>query len=506
MLQKKKNIKFVVGFIILFIFILGFFLRAQETLSGNFLFLLDSGRDMMDVKKIVFDQKITLIGPYTSLGGVFQGPLYYYLLAIPTFLFKGNPWGNIFLMLIISLLTMAVTFFFMRKYFGLIPAVITLAFFAVSPEAIAAATFFWNPHPMWLIISFYIFALYGSVNKSRPMMLFLFPLIALSFHFEMAFGVFLLAATIIYILIFKRFLFKERYFWIGAIGSLIFFIPQILFDLRHDFIMTRSVLDILNGNNHGLVASSDKVGLIVNMFSNLNTFKDNFSSAFINYKPFTNFSNVIFVLSFGIFIYAFRQKSFSKEEEKFLHLSLYVAAIIFIFGLFYPFPLRYWFLTGFQVFYFVSIGLLLAKIYKFNFGKIIIAIIGCIFLATSIIRLNVLYFNPPDDGGVAKIKGKEAAIDYIYQDAGSNKFNILIFTPPVMTDAYNYLFWWYGGGKYGFVPEVKKSGIVYLLMEPDPGNPSSYNGWLETVVKTGKVLKTKTLPSGIIIQKRDFNL
>src|SRR3989344_4140977 len=83
------------------IFLFGFFLRAQETISGNFLFLLDSGRDMMEVKKIVFDHKLTLIGPYTSLGGVFQGPLFYYLLAIPTALFEGNPWGNIFIMLVL---------------------------------------------------------------------------------------------------------------------------------------------------------------------------------------------------------------------------------------------------------------------------------------------------------------------------------------------------------------------------------------------------------------------
>src|SRR3989338_6846681 len=114
------------------IFILGFLLRAQETLSNNFLFLIDQGRDMMAVKSIIFDHHLTLIGPYTSLQGVFQGPLYYYLLSIPTFLTNGNPWGGVLLMLLISLSVMIISFFWMKKLFDAKAAVITLFLLAVS--------------------------------------------------------------------------------------------------------------------------------------------------------------------------------------------------------------------------------------------------------------------------------------------------------------------------------------------------------------------------------------
>jgi hypothetical protein len=41
-------------------------------------------------------------------------------------------------------------------------------------------------------------------------------------------------------------------------------------------------------------------------------------------------------------------------------------------------------------------------------------------------------------------------------------------------------------------------------MEPDPSKPWSYNGWLETVIVNGDVIKTVNLPSGLIIQKRIF--
>src|SRR3989344_7782994 len=95
-------------FLFLAVFIIGFLLRAQESISRNFIFLIDQGRDMMAVKSIVFDHHLTLIGPYTSLGGVFQGPLWYYLLAIPTYVLKGDPWGTIILMVGISMAAMSV--------------------------------------------------------------------------------------------------------------------------------------------------------------------------------------------------------------------------------------------------------------------------------------------------------------------------------------------------------------------------------------------------------------
>ena len=39
-------------------------------------------------------------------------------------------------------------------------------------------------------------------------------------------------------------------------------------------------------------------------------------------------------------------------------------------------------------------------------------------------------------------------------------------------------------------------------MEPDPSRPTSYKGWQETVIKTGKIIETRTLPSGLIVEKR----
>src|SRR3989338_7741624 len=62
--------------------------RSVEVLSGNYLFGFDQGQFYDDVKKIVVDHKLTLIGTQVGgLGRFFQGPGWYYLLLISFFFF-----------------------------------------------------------------------------------------------------------------------------------------------------------------------------------------------------------------------------------------------------------------------------------------------------------------------------------------------------------------------------------------------------------------------------------
>jgi len=494
---------FVTYALLIMVLCLGFFLRAQETISGNFLFLLDSGRDMMDVRSIVFEHKPTLIGPYTSLGGVFQGPFYYYLLAIPTALFRGNPWGNILLMLIWSLLVMYLAYRFTKTYFGLIPAVITFTLFAFSPEAIAAATYFWNPHPMWLILVSYIFLLYGAVTKQRLAAYLIWPVVTLSFSFEMALGVFLGLATLIVAFFgYNKALWKNKAFWIGLGISVVWILPTILFELRHDFLMTKSVLALFGGGNRGLATGGEQHAYMTNMILNWHVIRENYVSSYIHGSEYSYFPAAITITAIASFAYGLYRRWFTRNELVFMRTIIAVTGILIVFSVVYPFPLRYWFLTGFQSFYLVLTGLSLSKLWKVTWGKVLLILLFGVILVHTAFRLDRLYMHPPDDGGHAKIKGKLAAIDYIYQDAEGKPFNLFVFTPPVLTDAYDYLVWWHGNRTYGYAPGNEKSGFVYLLMEPDPSKPWSYKGWLETVIKTGTVMSTKTLQSGLIVEKR----
>jgi hypothetical protein len=145
---------------------------------------------------------------------------------------------------------------------------------------------------------------------------------------------------------------------------------------------------------------------------------------------------------------------------------------------------------------------ILGKAWTWGIGKFGVLVLSAFFIFYSGQRLYTLYINPPNDGGVAKTKGKLAAIDFIYNDAKGKPFGLLVFTPPVYTYAYDYLIWWHGEKKYKYKPYSDKKGTFYLLMEIDPQKPWSYKGWLETVIKNGDIIYTKTLPSGLMVQKR----
>lgn len=498
----KKIIYFIIFILIL---ILGVGLRAQEMISHNFLFLLDQGRDMMAVKGILYDNHLTLIGPSTSLRGIFQGPLWYYLLALSTGIFDGNPWGGIVLMLTISIVVLFNVYFWMKKLFGEKAGIITLFLFAVSPEASAAATYAWNPHPMWLLVVVYIFTFYSVIYKSNKFNIILWPVIGLMFHFQIALAVFILLATIMYFLLFAKKALINKNSIIGIGLLLLTFFPQILFDIRHDFLMSKSALSFIGGSERGLFVSGEKSGYLELVRAHFDSLYGNFRSAFINDGFVKNiFSLFLVVILSSIPLVMRKTNVFLKKESEFILFILKLLLIIILLTFAYPFPLRYWFLTGFQSFYLILLGLLLSKFLVNRLGKVFIILILAILTFYSLQKINLLYFNPPNDGGAEKIKGKLSAIDYIYRDSKGEPFGLLIFTPAVYTDAYDYLIFWYGKNKYDYIPHKDKKGIFYLLMETDTAKPWSNKGWLETVIKKGNILNETTLPTGLIVQKRSI--
>ena len=76
--------------IILAVLLLGVLYRLFLTWDGNFLFNMDNARDMVDVREMVVLHKLRLTGPTSAIEGLFNGPVWYYLLAIPFILTGGE--------------------------------------------------------------------------------------------------------------------------------------------------------------------------------------------------------------------------------------------------------------------------------------------------------------------------------------------------------------------------------------------------------------------------------
>ena len=475
--------------------------RAIELLNGNYLFGYDQGEHFQAVKKIVVDHNLTLIGTQVGgAGGFFQGPGWYYLLAIPFFLTGGDPYGAMVLMFILGILTVFFAFYFGSKMFGQWVGILISFLIAISSTIIAQSRFIWPPFPIYLLtvfILFFLFRTFQGREKFFPLATFTAGFMA---HFEIAtaglfFGQLILLSPF---LLLKK-LISFRYFLYGIFSFILPLTPLIIFDLRHQFLISKGIVGFVTHNQN----PSHQVTylyILKMLETHYNTFKYNFESTF---SPDILHAVIIVLLIVGGF-FIVENKKFSSAKKMFAGYLLVSPILFFILSMIYLWPMWDWWIRHLQIYYIFLLGIVLVALWRGIISKIIISMIGIMLLFSSVSNTVNLYKHDLNDyGGTNKIKGKLQAIDYIYQDAKGKPFGVLVFSPPIYTYPYDYLFWWYGEKKYHYRPHNEKKGIFYLLIEGDPHQPWTYEGWIETVIKTGKIIETKILsPSGFIIQKR----
>lgn len=485
---------------ILILFLLAAPPRGVELVSDNYLFGFDQGLFFEAVKRIVVDHKLTLIGAETGgQGGIFQGPGWYYLLSIPFIVTGGDPYGAMVLLFVLGICTVIFAFILAEKMFDMKTAFFISLLIAISPAIIAQSRFIWPPFVISLLSVFYLYFLFKVLQKEEKSLPLLTFTVGLMFHFEIATGASLLAQLLLFspILFIKRLV--SRRFFLFSLGSLFLpLTPLFLFDIRHQFIISKGLLKLLSNPNPSHTVT---FRYIEAMFTNhFDVFKANFLSVFHN----SNILGVILLLILFIGSIVFikdKKNSFAKRAFVFYLATSPLA--LFLILMLYLWPIWEWWLLELMIFYCFLLGILVSYLWKATVLRLFIAIIFGLFLVGYAKQVIQFYrADVYDFGGTHKIKGKLEVIDAIYQDAKGEKFGLLIFTPPIYTYAYDYLLWWHGEKKYLYLPHRGEKGLFYLLIEPDPHKPWSYKGWLETVIKEGEILETKELPSGFIIQKR----
>ena len=496
--------KIVLTLLVLVLSLLFLFPRSVELINGNPVFGFDQGREYLAVYNILVNHKFILIGTELGAGsaginGLFHGPIYYYLLTIPFILFNGDPAGGTYLIFFFNLTAAVFLFYFVRKIFGLWPAVLAAFIMAVSPIFISQARFLWSPNPpaFFILLSLYFTYL---LRKKSSLIIFLSAFFAaFVYNFEMGTAIPLCIALLIYsVYIFGKDIKKYLFLFSGFIVG---FLPMILFEIRHNFLGLNGLITYLLGdksqNSYETRFIADHFNAIVYNFNN--TFGlEQILPVSLFYIPS--------IIILGLIIYFFKKE----KNRDFKNLVIYFfILVVTTFVVFLPLQnaLYGYYLTDLSLFYIILFAYIVFSAYKNKEWRIFypLIIFAVLLVAYSIPQqFKTTRQDLADYGGTAKLKGKVDAIDYIYKDANGKPFNLLVFSPPVYTYPYDYLIQWHGKTKYNYVPGQEKEGTFYLLIEPDPQKPWSYKGWLETVIKDGKIIKTQMLPSGFIVQKRTF--
>lgn len=120
-------------------------------------FLGDEGRDALVMRDIILGRHFPLIGPGTSVGNMYLGPLYYYLTAPSLAIANFSPVGPSVQVAIIGVFTVALLWWVSRQWMNRIPAFIISALYAISPLIVVYSRSSWNPNvmPFFALLSIY---------------------------------------------------------------------------------------------------------------------------------------------------------------------------------------------------------------------------------------------------------------------------------------------------------------------------------------------------------------
>ena len=127
----------------------------------------------------------------------------------------------------------------------------------------------------------------------------------------------------------------------------------------------------------------------------------------------------------------------------------------------YHYPLKMWYLESLRVWYVFVVGMGIVSLSRY---KKIIALMMAIFL---IRNFGLVYqdqskfmdrISSDDPKNLANLMKN---IDWVYEKMAGDGFEAYSYVPEVYDYPNQYLYWWYGNKKYGYMPEK----VSYSLME-----------------------------------------
>jgi len=206
-------------------------------------FLGDEGRDALIVKKILVNYDFPLLGAPTSVGNMYNGPLYYYMMAVAMAVWWMNPVAAALMVAIVGTAAVGLVYYLGREWFGKVAAIVSATLYALSPVNIIYSRSSWNPNPAPFFALLGIIGLYKSRKTGNYLWLILTG-VALAFAVQM--HLLSLILVPIYGLIWlnelreKIFLKKKvKEFWTGLgfaiIAFLVLMSPLAIFDVKYNY-------------------------------------------------------------------------------------------------------------------------------------------------------------------------------------------------------------------------------------------------------------------------------
>lgn len=446
--------KYSLHIIFIFVVVLSFYIRISQSIHFDFPFTYDQARDMLDIRVLggFYDFKIS--GPTTSITGLNLGP-FYYVFNLPAYwLGGGNPQFLVYWNILWFLLSgISIYAFFYKKNKPL--AFFGSSIFLMAPQLFPVTRYFWNANSVVYFIVFYFLAFYRYVESRNKLNALLWGITSgLVIQFEAAFGIMCVAFSFFMIISNKKLPEIKTY----LVGVIPWFFPQLVYELTHNFQMTKLFLGVMKGENT----------LLGEQLAFTEVLK-------LHWSSFTSFFEGQFMLPFGagfilliisLFV-VIRSIKYSRLAKHFLGFIIFAFAF---YSILYPHKLKPWYLEGIRVWYVFVVALAFSIVTKSN--KIILIVLSLFLIRTFYMTAIDQSVYITDNGKSADPKNAQnimRSIDWVYQQADGKGFTAYNYVPEIHDFSTNYMYWWYGKIRYGYIPEKISYSInpvpEYIRME-----------------------------------------
>jgi len=334
------------------ILLLSAYLRLYH-ISDYMTFLGDEGRDVLVAKEIL-EGNFTLLGPRSSAGDFFMGPIYYYMITPFLFLFNYDPVGPAVMVAILSVFTTWLIFFVGKKWFGETAGLIAAALYSVSPVVITYSHSSWNPDVLPFFALLFIHIIYVAVHAKNAWKFFIFAGFLLGISLQLHYLAVLLGVVAAVYVLWANW-YKDKAIKIGLTvknylqilsGFIIGFSPFLVFEARHEFANTRSIFSFI--------------------------FSDTLQKSYTAQSSYLDIVSDAFFRIFARLVFFFPSLDMSTYFDKlFLQVFSFVSVVIILFALYFLFRTKNKYvlvLTGLWLFLSLALlGLYKKSIYDYLF-------------------------------------------------------------------------------------------------------------------------------------------
>ncbi len=458
-------------------------------------FLGDEGRDVLVVYNILHGD-LTLLGPTSSVGGFFLGPIYYYFMAPFLFIFNYDPVGPAVMVALLGIATVWFTYKVTKEFFGKTAGLIASLLYAISPLVVVYSRSSWNPNPMPFFTLLCLYVLYKGVANKKLIYFFTAGVIygiLMQLHYIEFFVGAIIFSYVLIAEILNRNNIKEttltlsKKFVLIFVGFIVGISPYLAFEIRHGFLNTQNIIkfifnspEVSSGGNFFQITGE----VFFRLFSRLIT---NFPSA----DQLVNFDKNLILLwklggisialaSFGFISYLL-YRSYKKGEKVFpahLFIFLWLVVGILLFG-FYKKPIYDYYLEFMFPLPFIIIGSLFANLLSIKQGLIKIFTIF-IFLILVVANLSGFPFKNPANRQLNQMR---SIADFVMTQTNAKPFNFALITGGNSDHAYRYFFtvWNHPPTTIefpGIDPERKTvTDQLFVVCESLPCQPIGHSLW-----------------------------